>query len=242
VVAATMAGCSAGRAASAATDRSLPKTPVGQQLAFVIDLFNGRIAPGAYAGHFAPSFLDAVPPDRLADQIAHTVFQAPWKFDHFDAAPGPDNAVAILKSRVADTAVVAVHLSPATHFITGLSFRPDPAGGPAVASPALAARAGSLAVDMTRGDFGAVRAAFDVPLKNAVSEDKVHQGWTNATRSLGAYRSTGTPILKSVVPGFATYFVPLTFEKGGVEVEVAFEGAGTVAAFFVRPPGFHNVG
>ena len=103
-----------------------------------------------------------------------------------------------------------------------------------------AAGAAEVAADLEAGRFARVRANFDATMLAALPEQKLASAWNQVAGPLGAFRQTGVPIYKAITPGYATYFVPMTFSQGSLEVQVVFNSSGQIAGLFLRPPGYHN--
>jgi len=104
-------------------------------------------------------------------------------------------------------------------------------------STAAAAHASLVASEMSVGNFTVVRAGFDATMLAGLSEQQLGAAWQQMTATLGAFQHASAPIYKSI-EGYATYFVPMVFAYGSLEVQVVFNGRGQTAGFFLRPAGF----
>jgi hypothetical protein len=75
-------------------------------------------------------------------------------------------------------------------------------------------------------------------MKIDLSVRKLAESWQQVTGNLGAFRSIGSPIAKTIVAGPLTYFVPVQFASGAIEVQLTFDNNGDVAGLFLRPAGY----
>ena len=87
-----------------------------------------------------------------------------------------------------------------------------------------------------------MRADFNEELRAALSAQQMATSWQVAINESGAivpFKHAGAPIYKAI-HGYSTYFVPMTFRIGGMEVQVTFDQAGKVGGLYFRPPGFDS--
>ncbi|HZU72679.1 MAG TPA: DUF3887 domain-containing protein [Acidimicrobiales bacterium] len=105
-----------------------------------------------------------------------------------------------------------------------------------VSLPSLSAESVTLAEDMTKGDFAAVRAHFDNTMEAGLSETQLAAGWQQVTATLGSYRTHGQPIAKNA--GNEIIFVPMVFSDASFEVQFSFDADGRIGGFYLRPAGF----
>ena len=202
---------------------------------------NGKIAPAQYSAHFSVSFLVAVTPAQVSAEAGQLSVGGPWSITRYLSGPTATGAEVALVSATKSEAQMTIQIDGASHLITELVVHPAPPGGvTASPSPALAAMAAALAAELAGGQFGTVRASFDPTMSASLSEQQLAASWSQVAGSLGVFKTAATPISKNVVAGFATYFVPLTFDKGGLQVQVSFDGQGQIAGLFLRPPGYDS--
>lgn len=225
-----------------ASSSQIPASPLGGQIRFAIGLANGRAQPSSYHTHFSGSFLAQVPSARIEAANAQLAVSAPWRFERFLAGPTGDSAVLIIKgSNNAETKVsIAID---STGAITGLVFEPYPAAAvgatpAAVPSRELSGAATAVVGQLVARDFAAVRADFDNTMTNGLSQAALAAAWSSVTAPLGAFRTTDATILKHITPGVDTVFVPVTFERGAMEVQISFDAQRRIAGLYFRPPGF----
>jgi beta-lactamase class A len=116
---------------------TLPTTPAGTRLQWVLDVINGggaNLTPAQANEAFAPSFLAQVPVDQLIAALGQVAAAGPFTVGSY--TPGPDalRAEARLDGAAAGLSVgIAVDAAPPNR-IVGLLFRPvaaDPSASPA---------------------------------------------------------------------------------------------------------------
>lgn len=122
--------------------------------------------------------------------------------------------------------------------------RPHPAPGAhanAVAGHADAARieactntANALVDNLERGDAKAASANFDATMQANLDADKLDAVWKQVGGQVGKLQGHGTP-QNMMYEGYAVVTLPLQFEKGGVNAQVACDADGKVAGFYLRP-------
>jgi pimeloyl-ACP methyl ester carboxylesterase len=120
--------------AQVATPAPIPEpvasTPVGAQLAWVLDVLNDGarpLTPDAIATHFAPAFLGEVPPEQAILLTRQVATAGPFTVQGFTRPATATQANALLIGSTGPPLVVpiAVELT-APHRITGLNFAPVP--------------------------------------------------------------------------------------------------------------------
>lgn len=124
------------------------------------------------------------------------------------------------------------------------SARPHPAPGAhanAVAGQADAARieactnaANALVDNLEKGDAKAATADFDATMQANLGADKLDAVWKQVGEQAGKLQGHGTP-QNMMYEGYAVITLPLQFEKGGLNAQVACDADGKVAGFFLRP-------
>lgn len=113
-----------------------------------------------------------------------------------------------------------------------------PAGS--VSLSALSAGSSQVASELAAGRFASVRTGFNATMMAGLSEQQLASTWAQYAGHLGTFKSAATPIYKALTPGYATYFVPMTFSGGALEIELSFSSNGQIAGFYIRPPGFDS--
>jgi beta-lactamase class A len=118
-------------AATPVVERELPDSPVGQQLAWVLEMVNADsnvLTPDAVQEHFAPAFLKQLPvAQTIAALRGFAVAYGPVTFDAFLTPPTAVEASAVVVTATAERFIVSIAVAPkAPHRITGLFFQPEP--------------------------------------------------------------------------------------------------------------------
>jgi len=224
--------------AAPGTVATLPRTSLGTQIQFALDLVDGKVTPAAYPVHFAPPFLAQVTASQIGAVVDQLMPSAPWSLTHYLSGPTASAAQLSLTNRVGSVAMMTIQIDQGSGLITELLIQPVPAGGPASPSTALAAKASAVTSELATGQFDTVRSGFDPTMTAQLSEQQLSSAWAQVAGSLGAYEKTGDPISKPVLDGYATYFVPVTFSHGSLEVQISFDGSGQIAGLYLRPAGY----
>jgi beta-lactamase class A/pimeloyl-ACP methyl ester carboxylesterase len=113
------------------TSAVIPATPVGAQLAWVLDQLNGRAATLTEAdaeAHFAPAFLAQFPTAALVDLLRQTAAEhAPVTFAGFAGPPSATGAIALVVAKGGEQGAVYLDVeADPPHRITGLEFDEPP--------------------------------------------------------------------------------------------------------------------
>jgi len=87
---------------------------------------------------------------------------------------------------------------------------------------------------LEKGDFTAATANFDANMKANLGTDKLSQFWKQVTGQVGTLQGRGAP-QNMMYQGHAVITLPLHFEKGDANAQVACDADGKVAGFFLRP-------
>jgi pimeloyl-ACP methyl ester carboxylesterase len=105
-------------------------TPVGAQLAWVLDVLNDgarSLTPADMAAHFAPAFLGEVPPEQAILLTRQVAAAGPFTVQGFTRAATATQANTLLIGSTGPPLVVPIAVEPtAPHRITGLNFAPVP--------------------------------------------------------------------------------------------------------------------
>jgi Protein of unknown function (DUF3887) len=103
-----------------------------------------------------------------------------------------------------------------------------------VVLPGAAGRATSIFADIAAGNWAAARADFSDRMIEAVSTERLADGWVQMAGLLGRFERMGAPVTTSL--GLRTIAnVPLYFEAGEGNGRVTFDADGKVAGLFIRP-------
>lgn len=113
----------------------------------------------------------------------------------------------------------------------------------AVAGQADAARieactsaANTMIGNLGKGDAKSATADFDTTMQANLSPDKLAEVWQQVEHQMGKLQGRGTP-QNVMYQGHIIITVPLRFEKGALNAQVACDADGKIAGFFVRPAG-----
>ncbi len=105
----------------------LPNTPVGRQLAWVIEAVNGevsRLGHGELDAHFDPNFLRVRGHDQVLEQLASTARDdAPLTFREVSPDTSPESALALVDGARTQL-TIGMNVGADHGKITGLEFRP----------------------------------------------------------------------------------------------------------------------
>jgi len=230
-------GCSGSTSAPASSPATVPRTPLGTQIQFALDLIDGNVTPASYLVHFAPSFLAAVTTSQIGTAVDQTKTSAPWSLNRYISGPSPTDAQLRLIGHLGAVATMTIQIDSGSGLITELLIQPAGAGGSPSSSPALAAKSTAVATELTTGQFSAVRTEFNQTMTAELSEQQLSSSWSQVAGPLGTFVSLAAPISKSLA-GYATYFVPVTLSKGSLEVQVSFDTNGQIAGLYLRPAGY----
>lgn len=103
-----------------------------------------------------------------------------------------------------------------------------------VVLPGAAERAAAIFADIAAGRWEAARADFSDRMREAVSAERIADGWVQMAALLGEFEGMGEP----VATGLGAHTVvdlPLSFEAGEGNGHVTFDADGKVAGLFIRP-------
>ena len=111
-------------------EATIPETPAGRQLSWVLDQLNGdpsALTDASIEAHFAPGFLQQVPAGQLRDVFGQLAAAGPWSFVSVVEEQGETGMRAIVRG--ADAAqLVSIAVEAEEPFrIVGLLFEPAPA-------------------------------------------------------------------------------------------------------------------
>lgn len=101
---------------------------------------------------------------------------------------------------------------------------------------ACATAADTLIDDLGKGDAKGATADFDATMQANLGADKLAEVWQQIVHRMGTLQGRGTP-QNVMYQGHVIITVPLRFEKGGLNAQVACDADGKIAGFFVRPAG-----
>jgi hypothetical protein len=87
---------------------------------------------------------------------------------------------------------------------------------------------------LEKGDFTAATANFDANMKANLDADKLGQFWNQVASRVGTLQGRGAP-QNMMYEGHAVITLPLHFEKGDANAQVACDADGKVAGFYLRP-------
>ncbi len=100
--------------------------------------------------------------------------------------------------------------------------------------PGAAERTIAIFTDIAAGEWQAARADFGPKMLEAVSADRLADGWAQMAGLIGRYEGVGEPFAHAL--GEHTIVdIPLHFEAGEATGQVTFDGDGKVVGVFIRP-------
>ena len=99
---------------------------------------------------------------------------------------------------------------------------------------ACAATANALIDNLEKSDFTEAASNFDATMKANLGADKLGQFWTQVAGQIGTLQSQGAP-QNMMHEDHAVITLPLHFEKGDANAQIAGDTYGKVAGFFLRP-------
>lgn len=109
------------------------------------------------------------------------------------------------------------------------------AAAAAAQAPDAAARAREAAGMLVRGEYEALAARFTEQMKKAAPPEMLRKAVGAQLAAMGAVKKIGEPAM-SKTGGYDVALVPVEFEKGSLQVQVALNAEGQVAGLFLRPP------
>lgn len=92
----------------------------------------------------------------------------------------------------------------------------------------------ALIDNLEKGNDKAATADFDVTMLANLGADKLAEVWQQVGGQFGKLRGRGMP-QNVLVQNRVVITLPLRFEKGGLNAQVACDADGKIAGFFLRP-------
>jgi hypothetical protein len=92
----------------------------------------------------------------------------------------------------------------------------------------------TLIGNLDKGDFKAATSDFDAMMKTNLGADKLGSVWQQVGLQLGKLQGHGEP-QNVMYQNHVMITLPLHFEKGDVNAQVACDADGKIAGFFLRP-------
>ena len=92
----------------------------------------------------------------------------------------------------------------------------------------------ALVANLDKGDYKAATSNFDAPMAASISAEKLGAIWQQVGQQVGKLHGHGTP-RNAMYQGDVVVLLPLHFEKGNVNAQVACNAGGKVTGFFLRP-------
>ncbi|MGI5488587.1 alpha/beta fold hydrolase [Microtetraspora malaysiensis] len=97
--------------------------------------------------------------------------------------------------------------------------------------------AARTAVELARDErFGDLEALFAPPLRAHVSAETVRTAWASETGRNGPVSAIGTPVSEPIHSGLVRVSVPVTCERGGLTMVMAFDETGLIHGLRLAPP------
>ncbi len=96
--------------------------------------------------------------------------------------------------------------------------------------------ANTMIGNLGKGDAKAATMDFDSTMQANLSPDKLAEVWQQVEHQMGKLQGRGTP-QNVMYQGHTIITVPLRFEKGALNAQVACDADGKIAGFFLRPAG-----
>jgi uncharacterized protein len=98
-----------------------------------------------------------------------------------------------------------------------------------------AAEEGRKAVErLVNGDFAGFAAGFDEKMRAALPEDKLRAVWASVQAQAGAFKQLRDPRV-STKGEYRVVVIQGEFEKATTDIQIAFNAAGRIAGFNIRP-------
>ncbi|TAN06360.1 MAG: DUF3887 domain-containing protein [Rhodanobacteraceae bacterium] len=95
-------------------------------------------------------------------------------------------------------------------------------------------RSDALLDALGKANYSAATAHFDRDMKTRLDAAKLRTAWLGVGAQVGALKARGTP-RSFLYQGFSVVATPLQFARGQLTAQVACNGAGQVAGFYIRP-------
>lgn len=99
---------------------------------------------------------------------------------------------------------------------------------------ACAGKARAIIDNLAEGDTKAATADFDATMRTSLSAAQLGAVWNQVHDQMGALQGRGAP-QNMMYQEHIIIALPLRFENGGVNAQVACDADGKVAGFFLRP-------
>lgn len=204
---------------AAATGSAGAPSPADRQLAWVVETLNGTTVPSAavLGQHFTPSFLKAVPPEKLVAGLVSIAPAAPFRIAGILMRQGPQGLQARIEGRNGVELTVTIHVTDGPgHLIDGLLLQPvtppitswqgiDAALGKLASSASLYAGTGNgdpiHELDATRA--GAIGSAFKLYVLGALADavDAGTASWNEQLAVHGDWKSLPSGDMRNVPGG-----------------------------------------
>jgi CubicO group peptidase (beta-lactamase class C family)/pimeloyl-ACP methyl ester carboxylesterase len=117
-------------ASPAATAMELPVTPLSEALGWVLTVLNdgaASLTPDEMTARFAPTFLEAIPPEIIVGLVQQVSADAPFILEGFTRPPTTNQVNALLIGQSGTPLVLPLSVEPAApHRITGVNLAPAP--------------------------------------------------------------------------------------------------------------------
>lgn len=105
---------------------------------------------------------------------------------------------------------------------------------PALAENDFDAEAGEICDALLAGDYAAVVAKFDEAMTSQVSAEALEQSWSAIVPMLGEYLGRGD-VTQAEQGDYCVVVVEERFANSNLSIQLAFDGAGSVAGMMTRP-------
>ena len=86
-----------------------------------------------------------------------------------------------------------------------------------------------------QSDIKTVRDYFDETMKNGLSETALRTTWTSMTTLSGNLKSADTNVKAKRSGNYVILLIPCTFEKGALNIQLAFNSDGKISGLFFKP-------
>lgn len=85
-----------------------------------------------------------------------------------------------------------------------------------------------------KGDYATVTAYFDDRMKKAVSPTKMKFAWEAVEGQFGPLKSADTNVEESLHESYRILLIPCIFEKGEINLQLAFDDAGRISGLYFK--------
>jgi hypothetical protein len=86
-----------------------------------------------------------------------------------------------------------------------------------------------------QSDIKTVRDYFDETMKNGLSETALRTTWTSLTTLSGNLKYADTNVKVKRSGNYVILLIPCTFEKGALNIQLAFNSDGKISGLFFKP-------